>query len=320
VKLKINKDAEFRQEGDIFTAIIPGCQDMALPRDIMRLINSFRVARLAAGVQVAPDSTVADLDKVINRLRDLVILVPDDDLITPWPMPMDLLEESDDTFRTIRRAVIGHTMGRPVQGYAVYEAVKYICNADIEGAIVETGVWRGGNIALAAMTLMKMQDTSRKLYLFDTFDWSWPDLTAVDTTCQARSFEKRNTAFQARKNLPQERLDAELVSEARVLEFVRTSGYPQDKFIACKGLVQETIPAQAPEKIALLRLDTDLYESTYHELSHLYPRLVSGGILLVDDYPTEHGVIRAVEQYFDEIGHRPFFSRIDIQGRIAVKP
>lgn len=286
----------------------------------MQLINKFRVPRDVADLQVDAAGSIADLNKALNRLQDLVILVPDDDLITPWPMPIDLLQESDDTFRRIRRAVIGHTMGRPVQGYAVYLAVKYLCSAGIEGAIVETGVWRGGNVALAAMTLLEMQDTSRELYLFDTFDWSWPELSSVDTTHLEHSVEQRSARLQARKNLPEERLDAELVSEARVLEFVYQTGYPQDKIIPCKGLVQDTIPAQAPDKIALLRLDTDLYESTYHELTNLYPRLVSGGILLVDDYPTEHGVIRAVEQYFDELGSRPFFSRIDIQGRIGVKP
>lgn len=83
--------------------------------------------------------------------------------------------------------------------------------------------------------------------------------------------------------------------------------------------MQDTIPAMVPEKLALLRLDTDLYESTYHELVHLYLRLESGAILLIDDYPKEHGVIKAVDQYFDEMGSRAFLSRIDVQGRIGVK-
>ena len=56
------------------------------------------------------------------------------------------------------------------------------------------------------------------------------------------------------------------------------------------------LPAQAPARIALLRLDTDWYESTYHELVHLFPRLSVGGVLLIDDYGHWQGARRAVDQ------------------------
>jgi UDP-N-acetylmuramate-alanine ligase len=78
------------------------------------------------------------------------------------------------------------------------------------------------------------------------------------------------------------------------LDDVRTGmgqvGYPSHRIHYHQGLVEETVPAQAPDRIAILRLDTDWYESTRHELEHLYPRLSPGGVLVIDDYghhPTE---------------------------------
>ncbi len=85
------------------------------------------------------------------------------------------------------------------------------------------------------------------------------------------------------------------------------------------GMVEETIPAEAPERIALLRLDTDWYASTKHELETLYPRLVNGGVLIVDDYGHYEGARQAVDEYFAETGERVLLNRIDYTGRVAVK-
>ena len=65
---------------------------------------------------------------------------------------------------------------------------------------------------------------------------------------------------------------------------------------------------------------TDWYESTYHELVHLYPRLSSGGVLIIDDYGHWLGARRAVGQYLAENGIAILLNRIDYTGRIAVKP
>jgi hypothetical protein len=86
-----------------------------------------------------------------------------------------------------------------------------------------------------------------------------------------------------------------------------------------KGKVEETIPEQAPAQIALLRLDTDWYESTYHELVHLYPRLSPGGILIIDDYGHWAGARKAVDEYFAEHRLNLFLHRIDYTGRICIK-
>lgn len=72
--------------------------------------------------------------------------------------------------------------------------------------------------------------------------------------------------------------------------------------------------------IALLRLDTDWYESTKHELVHLFPRLAENGPLIVDDYGHWQGQKMAVDEYFPENNLRIFLSRIDYTGRIGIKP
>jgi hypothetical protein len=87
-----------------------------------------------------------------------------------------------------------------------------------------------------------------------------------------------------------------------------------------KGPVESTIPATIPDQLAILRLDTDWYESTKHELDHLYPRLVSGGILIIDDYGHWQGARQAVDEYFARQNLKPLLSRIDYTCRIMIKP
>jgi hypothetical protein len=83
--------------------------------------------------------------------------------------------------------------------------------------------------------------------------------------------------------------------------------------------VQDTIPAQAPERIAILRLDTDWYDSTRHELEHLYDRLESGGVLLIDDYGYWQGARQAVDEFLEARNTRMLLLPM-ASGRVAVKP
>jgi O-methyltransferase len=84
-------------------------------------------------------------------------------------------------------------------------------------------------------------------------------------------------------------------------------------------MVEDTLPDQAPERIALLRLDTDWYASTKHELEQLYPRLAEGGVLIVDDYGHYEGARRAVDEYFRAAGEPVLLNRIDFSGRLVIK-
>jgi hypothetical protein len=85
-------------------------------------------------------------------------------------------------------------------------------------------------------------------------------------------------------------------------------------------MVEDTIPGNMPKKIALLRLDTDWYESTKHELTHLFPLLQSNGVLIIDDYGHWEGARKAVNEYISDKHIRILLNRIDYTGRIAIKP
>ena len=196
----------------------------------------------------------------------------------------------------------------------LYRALKYIHTHDIAGDLVECGVWRGGSCMLMAYTLLAMGDTSRKLYLYDTF-------TGMAKP-QEMDIHKRDGSEQISR---WESFQREGYNEwcyaplQEVRSNMQATGYPQDAVIWVKGEVEQTLPATAPEQIALLRLDTDWYQSTYHELKHLYGRLAQQGILIIDDYGAYDGSRLATDQYFQENDIKLYLHRIDTAGRIAVK-
>lgn len=195
--------------------------------------------------------------------------------------------------------------------YSMYLATQNISKNKINGAIVECGVWRGGNIMLSASLLVSQKDTDRPLFLYDTFECEWESPTKKDgliysdTPMAARS--KKNAAYRFGTSFRQ------------VAKVLASTGYPKKRTVLVKGFVQDTIPKTIPETIALLRLDTDFFESTYHELSHLYPRLAVGGILLIDDYGKYKGATEAVDKYFRENKIKMLLNRIELQGRMGVK-
>ena len=94
-----------------------------------------------------------------------------------------------------------------------------------------------------------------------------------------------------------------------------------DDFIFVKGKVEDTLKVEKnlPQKIALLRLDTDFYESTKIELEILFPKLERGGILIVDDYGHWKGSKKAVDEYFDLKNNFKWFHRIDYASRLYIK-
>ena len=99
-----------------------------------------------------------------------------------------------------------------------------------------------------------------------------------------------------------------------------STGYPKENIIFVKGMVEDTIPRTLPNQIALLRLDTDLYESTYHELIHLYPKVATQGVVIIDDYGHFQGSQEATDKYFSQESRDVLFHRIDYSCRVGIKP
>lgn len=106
---------------------------------------------------------------------------------------------------------------------------------------------------------------------------------------------------------------------AEVQTNMARTNYPADRVRYVAGQVEETIPTQAPQSIALLRLDTDWESSTRHELEHLWPRLSTGGVLVIDDYGHWAGARRAVDDYFLDRDDAPLLVRVDYTGRLGVR-
>jgi len=221
-------------------------------------------------------------------------------------LPPDFGDEEKDIIREVRP----FTITSPERIYSLIQAVRYVSAQQIRGAIVECGVWKGGSMAAVARTLLRVPDLQRDLFLFDTFEgMSEPTGNDVD-------YEGRIASDVMRVNPSYKCADAPLETVKKVLE---ETGYPMNKIHFVRGKVEETIPRSAPESIALLRLDTDWYESTKHELMHLFPRLSERGVLIIDDYGHWRGSRQACDEYFSENRIPVLLNRIDYTGRIALK-
>jgi O-methyltransferase len=221
-------------------------------------------------------------------------------------LPSDFREDEIAIVRTVRP----YTLTTPERIYAMIHAVRYVNANRIPGAIVECGVWRGGSMAAAAKTLLEAGDCSRDLYLFDTFQ-GMPASTSNDVEYSGKTAAEviaKDPAFLC------------VASLDTVRSVMNSTGYPADRVHYVEGKVEETVPSNAPECISLLRLDTDWYESTKHELTHLFPRLSRNGVIIIDDYGHWEGARRACDEYFSEEHIPILLNRIDYSGRIGLKP
>lgn len=217
----------------------------------------------------------------------------------------DIDMDNEAAFVPLLNECEAFTMTSKARLFALNQAVKYIEQRNIAGDIVECGVWRGGSSMMSALSLGP--NTSRDIYLYDTFEgMNEPTENDVKITGE-EAFE----TWQDR-----DKCEADL---ADVQTNMARTHYPAQKIHYVKGKVEDTIPHTLPAQIALLRLDTDWYESTYHELTHLYPLLAKDGVLIIDDYGHWQGARKAVDQYFAENNIQILLNRIDYTGRIAIK-
>jgi hypothetical protein len=228
------------------------------------------------------------------------------------PPQLKLPADYDEEAQEVIRAVKPYTMTSPERLNAFILATRYVVQHDIPGDIVECGVWRGGSMQACAKTLLSMQSTDRDLYLFDTFEGMTPP-TEEDTRTDGKSAAELLAAYEKDR----------AIWAVATLDDVKSGftevPYPEERLHYVQGKVEDTVPDEAPEQISILRLDTDWYASTKHELDHLYSRLVSGGVLLIDDYGYWQGSRKAVDDFMEKTGERLLLLRMD-EGRVAVKP
>ena len=226
-------------------------------------------------------------------------------------IPFDIKLEKE--FMELYERCKEYSMTSVERMFSLYKAVDYVVKKKIPGDIVECGVWKGGSMMLCALTLLKMNDKERKIYLYDTYNGM-----TQPTEKDIRSYDgfKAKTKYNL---LKKKNLKWDYASLDEVKKNLFSTKYPKENLIFGEGKVEDTIPNLIPKKISLLRLDTDWYESTYHELNHLYPKLSVNGILILDDYGHWKGAKDATDQYIQENNIKILFNRNDKTGRLGIK-
>lgn len=254
-------------------------------------------------------------DKLITRARRRIGLRLAGELPAAPGRDPDWAALDDDVRRVVERA-LPYTMTGIARLQALIDAVRYVVRGGIPGAFAECGVWRGGSVLGMILTLQELEQTDRDIFLYDTFE----GMTKPTEQDVSRFHRPALALWEETSGKPwPELFGDDTFNEEAVRETVLATGYPGHRLHFVRGPVEDTIPGIVPDGLALLRLDTDWYESTRHELEHLYPLLAEGGVLILDDYGEWEGQRRAVDEYFAPPSAPILLSRIDHAGRIAVK-
>lgn len=185
-------------------------------------------------------------------------------------------------------------------------ALEYIAKANLEGDFVECGVWRGGSVFAMAHKLLQQHKTAT-IWAYDTFNGT-PEPTKYDfiiKTGQTMSskWSAGEVAFASREDFDE---GAKVFLDSGV------------NIVPIQGDIRDTLKTQKPHQISLLRIDTDIYEAVKVALEELWDLLVVGGVLIIDDYDTWAGSMKATDEFFASIGYVPYLMRMDT-GRIILK-
>ncbi|MGC4072511.1 MAG: TylF/MycF/NovP-related O-methyltransferase [Nibricoccus sp.] len=255
--------------------------------------NPEYIASLITGGASAPLNTIpvnqppaAPIEK--TAANNTPLHIPEASEVSPKPFELQTLA-----------AVRPFTMTPPQVTLNAMRAIEAAVQHGLEGAVVECGVWRGG-VSMAMMHQLKKLGARREFFMYDTYD-GMSEPTAEDLSPQGES---------ATKLLATHRKDEAnhywaFAPIDRVRRNIESVGYPMELVRMVQGKVEDTIPGVIPDRIAVLRLDTDWYESTKHELDHLYSRLIPGGIMILDDYGFWQGARKAVDEFFETLKEKP---------------
>lgn len=226
-----------------------------------------------------------------------------------------LIDIKEPEFWEIYNLCSPFTMTSSERMYALYASVNYVLNNNIMGDFVECGVWRGGSAMLVAKMLSNRNITNRKIYLYDTFEGMVePTQNDVDLIGKSAS-----VTFQE-KTITKESSTWCLADLNDVQTNMKLTNFSEKNLVYIKGKVENTIPQTVPDGcIALLRLDTDWYESTKHEMNYLFPKLENNGVLIIDDYGHWEGCKKAIDEYFLKNKINILLNRIDYTCRVGIK-
>jgi len=194
--------------------------------------------------------------------------------------------------------------------WSLIQSMKYIHKNNIEGALLECGVFQGGSLGIICLLAEKYK-LDREIYAYDTFGTGFSVVTEFDLKQHNKKPKKEISREYNKDFYPTiETVKNNLITLGVKQEFI-------PKFV--QGKVEETLYVESnlPKKIALARIDTDFYDSTKHELEVFYPRLTKGGILHINDYGGMTGVKKAVDDYFAD--KNVWMHRVDYTTRLIIK-
>ncbi len=195
--------------------------------------------------------------------------------------------------------VLAHTMIGVKRLANVKFCVEDVVRKGVPGDLIETGVWRGGTTIFMRAILKAYGVEDRRVWVADSFEGlPPPDTVRYPPDADSILHELRPLAIS--------------------LDEVRANfgkyGLLDDRVCFLKGWFKETLPAAPIERLAVARLDGDMYESTMDGLTNLYPKLSVGGYLIVDDYGAVPACRQAVEDYRKAQGIDEPIQKIDWEG------
>jgi O-methyltransferase len=257
------------------------------------------------------------IEKTTEAVRELQTIQQNDyQILMGQQQLLAGMKDAEPGFHRLYEKVRPYTMTSIERLYALYKGMEYIVAANLPGDFAEAGVWRGGSCMLMAETLLALGDCSRRIFLLDTFaGHPRPDPEKDIDLWGNRAIDEWQ-----RRNGDGKDGKWSYVSLEEVRANMALTGYPTDKLVFVKGMVEKTVfDIRSMDKLALLRLDSDWHDSTKAALEFFYPRLVSGGILMIDDYGHYKGQQLAVDDYLKAAGEPILLNRVDYSCRLGIK-
>jgi hypothetical protein len=213
-----------------------------------------------ASISVNDDLRELYIDLIKRILANTIY--EDDDFNAPY--------DSSKRESGLDHPINAHTMIGIKRLNNIHHCLKQIIENNIPGDCIETGVWRGGATILMRAILKAYNDNTRKVWVADSFEGL--PLTNPDKYPADRGYDcLHHIPYLA-------------VSLDNVRNNFKKYELLDDQVVFLKGLFKDSLPTAPISQLSLLRLDGDLYESTMDALINLYPKLSSGGFLIIDDY------------------------------------
>lgn len=224
------------------------------------------------------------IKKLINKFFSKFGLV----ITKTKPSIVEITQEEKDLIDLCKN----FSMTTDIRMWALLNSLKKILSENIEGEIVECGIWKGGNIILIKK-FMERYNLKKKIYCYDTFEGMYEtskEDRELSTNIDAKEIINDDHKYVCESSFQQ--------TENNIKKNVNN----MNDIFFIKGKVEDTLKVNKniPEKISICRLDTDYYSSTKIELEKLYSRISKGGVLIVDDYGHWSGSKKAVDEFFKD--------------------